>query len=901
MSTMYSFLPWVRQGAVTAIGTEDPLDGSLSPRPDLPLQLGLNTADKVDVRLRLHGPADVVGIDPRQVIRTEPPGGTNNFPPNYFPAIEFDRPDFPWLFTPARAESQQGRLRPWLCLVAVRKQEGVTLRPPTGGGLPVLAIAAPAVAAEELPDLSEAWSWVHTQVVHAQGADPGAVLAAEPAKNVSRLLCPRRLAPHATYFACLVPAFDVGRKAGLGLPLTDADFTALRPAWGSGADAPFEIQLPVYYHWTFNTGQEGDFESVARRLKPMELPADIGAQKLFVGDAGAPSLPDLGLFDFAGVFRPPAFDPPILPDPMNSDRRQWVDRMAAWLNHPDDAARGDTPDAIVTPPIYGRFQQALQRLPEADGWVRDLNLDARNRAAAGLGVLFVQWYQEALMASAWEQFGEIRKSQQLIRQGELAREIGKATLAKRFAPAAQRGDLLYQMTAPAHARVRLDAEQTVAGWSRAHQLPPPATTGTFRRLARPNGPVTRRMRTTGISMAGPVAIRHAVQDAETPQVLHPAVASLSTRAQELERQKTIWSDGGASDPDAAGRAGSAIDALAAYFQELGGRQEPPAAARAATIPSAAFKQKETLLQQLDPGSAVDRRLGNRLRLGGVLQRTFSGDGTQQHAAVTAYPEFPQPMVEAVRELMPELVFAGADKLPDDRVTALETNPQFIEAFMVGLNHEMARELLWRGFPTDLQGTCFKYFWGATADVNAGRTPDLPDLHAWDPLRRLGDNLAKGNVAGQLALVIRGELLRRFPDAIIYAVKATAEGGPGSEEKYPLQRGALLDDAVFLLFDLTEEEALAGDGYFFVFQQQPTAPRFGLDATSAVESPAAWNDLAWPHVVTTAGGYLQVTASAAAVASVDEPDGPVWGFNGAHMAEITLQRPLRMAIHARRLL
>ena len=30
--------------------------------------------------------------------------------------------------------------------------------------------------------------------------------------------------------------------------------------------------------------------------------------------------------------------------------------------------------------------------------------------------------------------------------------------------------------------------------------------------------------------------------------------------------------------------------------------------------------------------------------------------------------------------------------------------------MVGLNHEFARELLWREFPTDQRGSYFRQFW-----------------------------------------------------------------------------------------------------------------------------------------------------------------------------------------------
>ena len=106
-------------------------------------QAAINNTDDIDRQVRLYGPGDVTGIDPQQVVRTEPRHLATDFEPNYFPAIEFDRPDFPWLFTPAKADAA-GKLRPWLCLVVVRKQEGVTLRTDRNLPLPVLEIKAPA-------------------------------------------------------------------------------------------------------------------------------------------------------------------------------------------------------------------------------------------------------------------------------------------------------------------------------------------------------------------------------------------------------------------------------------------------------------------------------------------------------------------------------------------------------------------------------------------------------------------------------------------------------------------------------------------------------------------------------------------------------------------------------------
>jgi hypothetical protein len=89
------------------------------------------------------------------VIRTDPAPGSRTFEPNYFPLIELDEPALPWLFTPAGAGAQD-RLRPWLCLIVVRVQDGVRLDPPATGPLPVLRISGPAKPAAELPDLATA-------------------------------------------------------------------------------------------------------------------------------------------------------------------------------------------------------------------------------------------------------------------------------------------------------------------------------------------------------------------------------------------------------------------------------------------------------------------------------------------------------------------------------------------------------------------------------------------------------------------------------------------------------------------------------------------------------------------------------------------------------------------------
>src|SRR5262249_40179064 len=82
-------------------------------------------------------------------------------------------------------------------------------------------------------------------------------------------------------------------------------------------------------------------------------------------------------------------------------------------------------DPIVTPPVYGR-SQTRDALPDAGQkpvWMGELNLDPRTRVAAATGGLVVQADAEAMVASAWDQLGEIRKANQLLRQAQLAREV----------------------------------------------------------------------------------------------------------------------------------------------------------------------------------------------------------------------------------------------------------------------------------------------------------------------------------------------------------------------------------------------------------------------------------------------------------------------------------------------
>jgi hypothetical protein len=272
------------------------------------------------------------------------------------------------------------------------------------------------------------------------------------------------------------------------------------------------------------------------------------------------------------------------------------------------------------------------------------------------------------------------------------------------------------------------------------------------------------------------------------------------------------------------------------------------------------------------------------------------------------------MYVALRDLSPEFMVPGIFRVPPNTVTLLDTNRAFIEAYMVGLNHEMARELLWRGYPTDQRGTYFAQFWDPSCRVPPALTQadrdarkDITPIHTWALSSRLGDHQPPdpGRTPGnEIVLVIRGELLRRYPNTIVYAAPGVTDNAGNfnldeANEEIPIFRGTIPPDVTFLGFNLTEQDVRDRQLYF-VLQEQPTEPRFGLNDVDAADIDPAqplgtWDDLAWGHFGPQPRFLNVATLPNAASLPPVGAETPLWGVNAAHMARITLQTPVRVAI------
>ena len=1077
----YTFLPWLRRGIATQIPEADTLgasDGGAILRAALAVELSLRSislagaaSDSAPIAksLQLLGPGDIRGVRPEAIVRVHPRDGTQAFEAISLAYLDFYEEDFPWRYTPARAAiageaaDHRFKLRPWIALWVLADDEFTAAAAPSNLPPFITLVAEKANAA--LPLHTETWAWAHAQISKPV-SDPSAVnseINADPDHAVARLLCPRRLQPDTGYHAFLVPAFETGRLAGLG---EDASTTpAQAPAWRSGAmphSTTRPLQTPVYCQWSFRTSANADFESLVRALQPGPVGPEFGKRDV---DTSAPGfgMDGVGPATMAveGALQPLTFTRapyPATPGAAFSERLESLLDVSENLEqgqaialghlfHVDGAADAYGPevpdDPILTPPVFGKWHAGISRLVDARAdadlaWLCELNLDPRNRAAAGLGVEVIQKRQDEFVERAWQQVGEVERANQRLRHAELAAAASEAVFDKHFARTDS--DRVLRLTAAAQRRMLAPAGAvTVFADVKASQVPEAAQVGTFKRVTRPQQKIIRQLSGSGsvegfhrnlvtnfnlvadpLTAAPPkpapaaalafqdvsAAVTGSIGDFQT-EGTRPRYFFMETLVADLaERLGRTPPDNLATLDLAAFRAAlqarldarsppveaakklivtqliAGISALTPTGANLVSVQIPPPlfddsfgpeiagkSYRGVTvIPSGpprigeiAKMTAETDLQdfhaeltslntdvlqaRVEPPpppqlSALDplasHVLGLLLPRNALVERVAAAlggvpvppaDQARRLAPVMAYPTFDDAMFEDLRKRSADFIIPNYSDLPANTITLLQDNQRFIESFLAGLNHEMARELLWREYPTDQRGTYFRAFWPTRDTAPEAVVPDIKPMDQW-----AGDLGAQSQrPGGHLVLVIRGELLRKYPNTVVYAQRAIFEGGDpaarrvladenvAANVRMPLFRGDLDPDISIFGFLLGEDEARghrpsgAGDpipadpGWFFVLKERPGEPAFGLDdPAESVPSLASWNDLGWgrlvfppqsPNAIAIAANPLVLDGTGSADAPIDG----TWGKSSADMAYILLQNPVLYARHAQELL
>jgi hypothetical protein len=850
----------------------------------------------------LFGPGDVLSIkfdtDPNLVAGRWPPKNAPSAEPDFFPTIEFSRPDLPWAFSPVPADAND-HLTPWIGLIALELGEGRVTPPGTGQPLPTVTVKA-----GELPDLTEAWAWAHVQVIHDPGEDPLALFETAPERVVARLICPQKLKPQTRYVACVVPVFEAGRVAGLGSPASLSGNAAPKLAWTID-DPTASVLLPVYTSWEFSTGLAGDFETLVRLLQHRALPVSpdqpVGTRVLDMSQAfaGLSLSTPLAQGGALGV----TAAAPLEDAPQSHVVADFQSELRALIT-----GTASAPGLALAPPSYGQWHAAAPAKDPTRSatapWLEDLNLDPRYRVAAALGTRVIQQQQETLVASAWRQVGAIVAANQLIRQSALAARVGERLHAALFDGQSVRAETMVALTSPVHLLVHPGPNsKTVTTAVVESRVPRAALTAGFRRVFRPRGPLARRTanqpspRWSDDLLARLNAPRSANSVVTTRDAL--ALVPASAADHDVRTALVTLTTGPKLTNFPTALAANTYAAMRSRFRTRVS-SEPVRPPLRPALDFAALA--DALRTALNPQSTVLSDLNARLELpGGALSRLET---------VMAAPEFAQPMCEALVGISYEWLLPGVGSVPPNTIAALLPNPAFIEAFMVGLSHEMGRELTWRGFPTDQRGTYFRQFWDPSGRIpTPSNLDDLKDLkgpiHGWH--NALGKNIDGSAGTSSVVLLIRGELLQRYPRASIFAIPAvpgTSSRIPSSDstlEEFPQFRAFLAPDATFLGFDLSAEDAIGGRsatdlGYYFVIEQPQIEPRFGLDSADPTQTGlTSWQDLRWSDVATREGGQIDLSEGllAGRTAPTTSPSGggtaACWGITStaAELAEITL--------------
>jgi hypothetical protein len=653
----------------------------------------------------------------------------------------------------------------------------------------------------------------------------------------------------------------------------------------------------------------------------------------------------------------------------------------------------------VTPPIYGRWHAGENTVDrQAIGWLHELNLDPRHRTAAGFGSEVVKQQQEPLMADAWEQLADFEAANNQLRNAQMARE--SSNMLWRRLEALKEGAFL-QLTVPVHPRVRLveasPATESVYRTLRVKtQLPGASLSSAYRKISRPRGAIRRRQRQPwrkdviqelaqgALRAAGPAPMPAGMVEMETITTMlasqtplapgrptgpsspsDPSGSPVSSAPDNFSRssglviqylkgsllmqeiEAGVIADLNLDDPIGMGTVmGEAIDNW--LYRE----QQPPVA----PVPPADFvpNLKQTVAEALDPRYTMQQRVWARLRVYEDVQK--QADPLDE---IMWEPKFPQPMYEPLRALSQDMILPGVERVPQNTVLLLKTNRRFLESYMAGLNHEFAGELLWRGYPTDQRGSYFRQFWDVrdrvptpnelqelddSGDIEELQKKylDIEQIHRWSG-NRLGQNQLAGASPEQLVLVIRGDLLKKYPNTVIYAVDRVrldiavpAEGQPtvpalheylrysgtGDPDDainkflegeapfsgegpyvpvYPIFRGDLPPDLSFFGFPFDRTEVL---GKYFIIEERIAETRFGLDMPGVTEPKIlkSWADLAWDHFAlpsddAASGWHLNDRGPQLDAGDMTETD---WWRNGntptpAQIAHITMQLPVRVAI------
>jgi len=883
------FLSW-RRPAVYGLAADPPvlINGRLTGELVVTLEdaPGGGVIDSADGRIpfALAAAHDVAALVPGQILRRVPAESSRDAETTKLVHVDFAAPNFPWLLVPRKAVGDV--LAPWLVVVVATPTE-VKLDGQTA------TVFDPVVFTKH--PLANSHLWAHVQ--------------RDASGQVARILCPRLLDANTEYLGLVVIAFN---DAG-------------QPAWDPAAGRT-PTTLTVLDSWRFWTGEAGDFETLATAITPQKVEG-LGSAPLVYPPESATPLAVRGAITGLGA---------------DADGAAVAPARAALSAYKAaaDALRDDLGRRVAGLTTYGS-PWVGSAVPT---WATSLNTDPRFRGTAGLGLWMGVEGQEKLVAAAAKQIGAGELVGHLVRGLVLGLEVARSLWDRRLPGGADPERRLYAL-APLTRRLRArrgTAMDAVTGSN--SPLEPSLFSTAARRVFRRGGSATRHhpdrvvrrgdlvraanrcprppeRAPDGLPHVDAMAAALGLPPPEHPAVLNlreipPAVwaaaeALIGLRVEDTPRFSSLLrrlttairatlGECRRTEEAIRGRVGEIVtrDMIAAAVCQCVGewqpqrpnnpddridlpglrqfvceRSPPPPRppCREPDLPGATTAIGDALNPHADRPPAVVR----------VQDRI---EGWPLHPLTP--PQIPVsldfPAWTLLRDHAREWLLPGVGRLPPDAVVALQTNPTFIDAFLVGLNAQAQNEFLWRGLPADRTGTPLLMFWGH-ADFETGkRRPDVQPLRDWPAASDLGDTshqlLTPGDDgARDLVIAFRTDLFRRYPSTLVYLVKPGADvdadlkatpafahtAADRAARKFigPIFQGAIAADLVFFAFDIHPDELAA---CWLVLDEPPSELRFrGVDEvgapipTGAVDAADfAIRTIDTPTRVAISGAYLR---------------------------------------------
>lgn len=884
MATM-NFLSWRR---AQIVGRSDRVvEGRL--RRSFPLSLddtqdGVGATD-VDLELAFPAAGDVKALRPSAIRHMAPKPNTADAETTKCVHIDFFDAELPWRYTP---EALQGNaLRPWMVLLVGTDEE---LSVAAG-----IASAQPSVL--KAHPLAESHKWAHIQTAAAD--------------TFSRILSPYRLKPQRSHMAVLVPAFA-------------ADGQSMWDDAGQPRD-----KLTAYFSWRFQAAEEGDFETLARALEPAETDGlGIATLRYDRPRTGVSAKLTLGgaITSLNGH--------PSEAEAVDTARGDLKTLQQIEDIHPADEIPRQPDRDIMQLPDFGKL---WVEETETVQWSNAINDDPRHRGVAGLGIEMAILEQEALMTAAIGQAGALQDAGQRV--AFLAAGLDAAQrLWKRRLP--DEPWLRLRLFGPAMGRMVSDNGHTVL--DRVTDARSPLDAAIFSsaalRLLR-DGTARARFSAAGhIDRADFLNAANAVPPppAKTPEGLPHTDAIGGKSLEEVlglpDLGERLWEvldafAGSKVFEDSATKFNNVVrdefglecsDFIPGYFSELPGyaREEGNSslvfdednmlgaidACRGNNIPGGPAKwglgttlprpERPDPRRPIDPGKLsgiVSEAIDPHQPLPpawGRVKATISG----LDLGTLAPPEAPigldYPTWTLLNRHEREWLLPGAGKIKNNSVVALQTNPTFIDPFLVGINTQFLAEMRWRNLPAPRVSTPLRMFWGYANPNSKTRDPDIEPIGDW-PSRPAGSagaddvgdlshqNVRPGDATGRRDLVIafRTPLFRRYPSTLTYLVgpggnlderlKAapdfTIPANPADRWCFgPIFFGVMEPDLVFFAFDVDPGDLKQ---YWVVLDEPPTELRFRSDEGWAKPNSAETADhiIDHPTRVAISGARLSVLA------------------------------------------